>query len=160
MVFDLALADLIRPYLLKGETTTWHAVLSVIYVESYETTLGPEGLVIRGIARFSGDIDPPSFDPTTGTLRAGAANTEGHPRTQPDRREPWLDITDTKVEFSLTVPRRASDIIATGEASIPGSDTDFQPVRDVLNAWDPARRCATLGLPGNRICAGPGAVRN
>ncbi|SDX40905.1 DUF6603 domain-containing protein [Marinobacter mobilis] len=137
MIFDLALADLIRPYLLRGETTTWHAALSVIYVESYETTLGSEGLVIRGIARFSGDIDPPSFDPTTGTLRAGAANTEGHPRTQPDRREPWLDITDTKVEFALTVPRIAGDIIAAGEASIPGSDTDFQPVRDVLSAWDP-----------------------
>jgi hypothetical protein len=32
----------------------------------------------------SGDIDPPSFDPTTGTLSAGAGNQDGHPRNQPD----------------------------------------------------------------------------
>ncbi|MBN1237710.1 MAG: hypothetical protein JXB36_04365, partial [Gammaproteobacteria bacterium] len=136
MPFDLALADLFRPYLLRGEATVWHAALSVIYVESYETAVGPSGVVIRGIARFSGNVDPPSFDPTTGTLRAGAGNTEGHPRNQPDRREPWLDITDTRVEFAMTVPRAAGAIIATGVAGIPGGDAAFQPVRDVLDAWD------------------------
>ena len=80
MQFDLALADLIRPYLLKGESTAWHAALSVIYVESYEAAASDDGTVIRGIARFSGNVDPPSYDPVTGTLRAGAANTVGHPR--------------------------------------------------------------------------------
>lgn len=134
MPFDLALVDLVRPYLLRGETTTWHAALSVIYVESYETSLGPDGVVIRGIARFSGNIDPPVFDPVTGTLSAGAGNTEGHPRQQPDRTEPWLDITDTRVEFALCVPRTPGAIIQTGEAQI--TDTDFQATRDVLNTLD------------------------
>ena len=136
MPFDLALADLFRPYLLKGEATQWHAALSFIYVESYETATGPSGITVRGIARFSGEIDPPTFDPTTGTLSAGAGNQEGHPRNQPDRSEPWLDITDTKVEFSMTVPRVAGAIIADGVTTIPGSDAAFAPVRDVLDALD------------------------
>lgn len=134
MPFDLALVDLVRPYLLRGETTTWHAALSVIYVESYETSLGPDGVVIRGIARFSGNIAPPTFDPVTGTLSAGAGNVEGHPRQQPDRTEPWLDITDTRLEFALSVPRTPGDIIQTGEAQI--TDTDFQATKDVLNTLD------------------------
>ena len=136
MQFDLALADLIRPYLLKGESTAWHAALSVIYVESYEAAASDDGTVIRGIARFSGNVDPPSYDPVTGTLRAGAANTEGHPRSQPDRREPWLDITDARVEFALTVPRAAGQIVAAGVASVPGGATAFQPVRNLLSALD------------------------
>ncbi|WP_120500032.1 hypothetical protein [Roseovarius sp. EL26] len=136
MPFDLALIDLFRPYILKGESTAWHAVLSVIYVESYETASGPGGMVIRGVGRFSGDVDLPTFDPTTGTLTAGAANTEGHPRNQPDRSEPWLDVTDSRVEFSMTVPRVAGTIIANGVASVPGGNAAFQPVRDVLDTLD------------------------
>jgi hypothetical protein len=136
MPFDLALVDLFRPYLLRGEATEWHAVLSVIYVESYQTAVSPAGVTIRGVARFSGEIDPPAFDPTTGVLSAGAANIEGHPRNQPDRSEPWLDITDTKVEFAMTVPRAAGTIVATGVAGIPASNAAFQPVQDVLDALD------------------------
>ncbi|MCM8564472.1 DUF6603 domain-containing protein [Thauera linaloolentis] len=136
MQFDLALADLVRPYLLKGEATTWHAALSVIYVESYETASSADGTSIRGVARFSGNVDTPTFDPTTGTLQAGASNAEGHPRNQPDRREPWLDITDTRIEFALTIPRAAGQIVAAGVAAVPGSATDFQPVRNVLTALD------------------------
>lgn len=136
MQFDLALVDLVRPYLLRGETTAWHAALSVIYVESYQTAASADGTVIRGTARFSGNIDPPSFDPTTGTLSVGAGNTEGHPRTQPDRREPWLDITDARVEFALTVPRAAGQIVAAGVAGVPGGNAAFQPVRNVLTALD------------------------
>ncbi|WP_299550493.1 hypothetical protein [uncultured Tateyamaria sp.] len=136
MSFDLSLVDLFRPYILRGEATTWHAVLSVIYVEGYETAAGPGGTVVRGVARFSGDVDLPSFDPSTGTLTAGAANAEGHPRNQPDRSEPWLDITDTRVEFSMTVPRVAGTIIANGVATVPGGDADFQPLRDILDALD------------------------
>jgi hypothetical protein len=136
MAFDLALADLVRPYVLRGEATPWHAALSVIYVESFETALGPSGATIRGVARFSGAVDMPSFDPATGTLRAGASNTEGHPRTQPDRTEPWLDITDTRVEFALTVPRVGGAIIAAGMAGAPGGDAALEGVRAVLDALD------------------------
>lgn len=137
MPFDLALADLFRAYLLRGEATSWHAALSVIFVESYETAQGPDGVVIRGVARFSGNVDPPAFDPTTGTLSMGAGNVEGHPRSQPDRRDPWLDVTDTRVEFTMTVPRAAGATIAAGVGSIPGADAAFQPVRDALDALDP-----------------------
>ncbi len=134
--FDLALVDLFRPYILRGETTNWHAVLSVIYVESYETAQSADGIVIRGVARFSGNIDPPSFDPSTGVFSMGAGNVEGHPRNQPDRRDPWLDITDTKVEFTMTVPRAAGRIISDGVGSIGGGNAGFQPIADVLTAWD------------------------
>ncbi|ABG33206.1 hypothetical protein CEP88_08080 [Roseobacter denitrificans] len=136
MPFDLSLVDLFRPYILRGEATPWHAVLSVIYVESYETATGPGGMVIRGIGRFSGDVDLPTFDPSTGTLSGAAANSEGHPRNQPDRSEPWLDVTDTKVEFSMTVPRVSGAIIADGVAGVAGGDAAFQAVRDVLDALD------------------------
>lgn len=135
MVTDLALVDLFRPYILNGESTDWHAVLSVIFVSSFETAFASEGAVIRGVARFSGDVEI-SFDPSTGTLRAAASNTEGHPRNQPGRREPWLDITDTHVEFAMSVPRAAGAIIASGVASVPGSDVAFGPVRNVIDAWD------------------------
>ncbi len=135
MVTELALVDLFRPYILKGENTDWHAVLSVLFVESFKTAFEPEGTVIRGVARFSGDVEI-SFDPSSGTLRAAAANTEGHPRTQSGRREPWLDITDTHVDFALSVPRAAGTIIANGVATIPGGDTGFAPVRTLLNALD------------------------
>lgn len=138
MPFDLALVDLFRPYLLRGEATQWHAVLSVIYVESYETAMSPDGMVIRGVARFSGNIDPPTYDPNTGVLSAGAGNIEGHPRTQPDRREPWLDITDTKVEFAMTVPHATGAIITTGAATIPGTDAGFQALNQVFNVWQAA----------------------
>lgn len=135
MTPDLALADLVRPYLLKGENTDWHAVLSVIHVEKFEDAQSAEGVVIRGVARFSGDFEI-SFDPVNGTLRAKAANQDGHPRNQPGRREPWFDITDTRVEFALSVPRAAGQIVANGVASIPGSDAAFAPVRAVLDALD------------------------
>ena len=132
---DLALADLFRPYLLRGENTDWHAALSVIYVESFETALGAEGMVIRGVARFSGDVEI-SFDPLNGVLRAQAANTEGHPRSQPGRTQPWLDITDSRVEFAMAVPRAAGAIVASGVAGVPAGNAAFQPVRDVLSALD------------------------
>lgn len=135
MAQDLALVDLFRAYILKGESTDWHAVLSVLFVESFETALGPEGTVIRGVARFSGDVEI-SFDPSSGTLRADAANTEGHPRSQPGRREPWFDITDTHVDFALAVPRTAGAIIANGVAGVAPGDVTFTPIRNVLNALD------------------------
>lgn len=135
MPSDLALADLVRPYILKGENTDWHAVLAVIYVENFEPAQSVEGTVIRGVARFSGDVEI-SFDPLNGVLRADAANTEGHPRSQPGRREPWFDITDTRVEFALSVARAAGQIVANGVATIPGSDSAFAPVRAVLDALD------------------------
>lgn len=135
MPSDLALADLVRPYLLKGENTDWHAVLSGIYVENFETAQSAEGTVIRGVARFSGNVEI-SFDPMKGVLRAKAANTEGHPRSQPGRREPWLDVTDTHVEFALAAPRAVGQIVANGVATIAGSDSAFALVRAVLDAWD------------------------
>ena len=135
MATDLALVDFFRPYILKGENTDWHAALSVIYVESFETALSDEGITIRGVARFSG-AGKLAFDPLAGKLSFDGSNTEGHPQQQPGRREPWLDITDTRLEFALSAPRAAGAIISAGLASIPASETAFNPVREVLNAWD------------------------
>ncbi|MCB5185576.1 hypothetical protein LG201_10215 [Methylobacillus gramineus] len=135
MPTDLALADLLRPYVLRGEHTDWHAALSTIYVESFETAQSTDGIVIRGIARFSG-TGAISFDPISGKLSMDASNTEGHPRNQAGRRDPWLDITDTRVEFSMSAPRAAGAIVASGVATIPANDSNFAPVQDVLEAWD------------------------
>ncbi len=71
MAFDLALADTLRPHIFRGEVTAWHAALSVTYVERYKTSISANALVMQGIARFSGNIDPPAFDPTTGTMTVG-----------------------------------------------------------------------------------------
>ncbi|WP_025869537.1 hypothetical protein [Methylobacillus glycogenes] len=90
MATDLALVDFFRPYILKGENTDWHAALSVIYVESFETALSDEGITIRGVARFSG-AGKLAFDPLAGKLSFDGYNTEGHPQQQPGRREPgWI----------------------------------------------------------------------
>lgn len=135
MPTDLALVDFFRPYILKGENTDWHAALSVIYVESFETALSDEGITIRGVARFSGE-GKLAFDPLAGKLSFEGSNKEGHPQQQAGRREPWLDITDTRLEFALSAPRAAGAIISAGLATIPASETAFDPVREVLNVWD------------------------
>ena len=56
MSFDLALFDLVGPYVLQGDTFgQWSAALSVIFVSEYTMTVD-DGIVVRGVARFSGDV--------------------------------------------------------------------------------------------------------
>lgn len=130
MPFDLALVDLIAPYVLLGRNLgPLHAALSVIYVHDYEVASAGEGAVIRGVARFSG-TGSLFFDPRNGTLGAAAANEEGHPQNDSGRRDPWFDLRDAKIEFQLVAPREASQIIAAGAAGASAQ------VGAVLTAYD------------------------
>jgi large repetitive protein len=123
MQFDVALYDLIAPYVLRGAPLgPIHAAVSAIRVHEFTTAASPVATVVRGVAKLSGDVDA-YFDPTTGAIGIDAQNTEGHPRDDGARRDPWIDIRDTAINFELTAPREASGIIAAGAVSLnPGSD--------------------------------------
>ena len=117
MGFSVALFDLIAPYILRGTPVgALHAILSIIYVHEYEAAFADDGIVLRGRAKYSGDvgIDPPFFDPLTGSFGFGgnAGNQEGHPRSEPARTAPFIEFADNEIEFSLTAPRDASGVSA------------------------------------------------
>src|SRR6266567_315472 len=117
MPYDLALLDLITPYVLQGDTFgQWYAALSVIYVSDYAVTADDLGIVIRGVARFSGDVSP-YIDPTTMTFGVNAENTEGHPASDPGRRDPWIDVRDAEIDFELSAPREVSQKVASAVAA-------------------------------------------
>jgi len=135
MPYDLALLDLITPYVLQGDTFgQWHAALSVIYVSDYAVTADDLGIVIRGVARFSGDVSP-YIDPTTMTFGVNAENTEGHPASDPGRRDPWIDVRDAEIDFELSAPREVSQKVASAVAAIGGSGS-FASAAAVLAAYD------------------------
>ena len=135
MSFDLALFDLVSPYVLQGDTFgQWHAALSVIFVSEYTMTVDDDGIVVRGIARFSGDVTP-YVDPSKMTFGVNAENTEGHPANDPGRRDPWIDVRDAHIDFELSAPRAASQKVATAVSTI-GSSSSFANVAAVLNAYD------------------------
>ena len=136
MPYDLALFDLISPYVLRGDTFgAWHAALSVIYVSEYTVAADDGGIVIRGVGKFSGHIGQPTFDPSTMTLSWAAENTEGHPASDPGRRDPWIDIRDSQIEFELSAPRAAS-LKVTAAVSAIGNAGSFANAAAVLNAYD------------------------
>lgn len=129
---NLALLDLIAPYVLRGENLgAQHAALSAIRVVAYESAADDLGAVIRGRCEFNGRL---SVDLGSGGLRVDAGVDEGAAAFDPNRREPVFDIRETAIEFELHVPRAGSSIVAAGAASItaPG----FTPTRDVLDSWD------------------------
>ena len=136
MPYDLALYDLISPYVLAGDTFgQWHAALSVIYVSEHTVAVDDGGIVIRGIGKYSGDIGRPNFDPKTMTLSWSAENTEGHPANDPGRRDPWIDISDDQIVFELSASRVASQKVTTAVAAI-GNTAGFADAAAVLNAYD------------------------
>ena len=140
MGFSVALFDLIAPYILRGTPVgALHAILSIIYVHEYEAAFADDGVVLRGRAKYSGDvgIDPPFFDPLTGSFGFGgnAGNQEGHPRSEPARTAPFIEFADNEIEFSLTAPRDASGVINTAVAGL-GGDATFAPSAAILNAID------------------------
>lgn len=135
MAFDLALFDLVSPYVLLGDSFgQWHAALSVIYVDEYTVAVDEAGVVIRGVARFSGEVQP-FIDPSSMTFGVNAENTEGHPANDPGRRDPWIDIRDAHIDFELTAPRVASQKVATAIAAIGGA-ASFAAAAAVFNAYD------------------------
>lgn len=136
MPFDLALFDLVAPYVLRGRNLgNWHAALSIIFVSEHEISADEGGTVIRGIAQFSGAVDPPALDPSTGTLSVAAVNTEGHPQNDPSRRDPWFEIRDLRILFQLTAPRMSSIKVANAVTAIGGA-AGFANAAAVLTALD------------------------
>jgi hypothetical protein len=128
---DLALYDLVSPYVLKGDTFgQWHAALSVLYVAEHTVASDDSGIVIRGVGRFSADVTP-YIDPSTMTFGVNAENTEGHPANDPGRRDPWIDIRDAQINFELSAPRIASQKVANAVATI-GNNSSFAKAAAVL----------------------------
>ena len=134
-VFDLSLLDLITPYVLRGDTFgDWHAALSILLVRSYTIAIDDTGIVIRGIVSFEGKIDPPVIDPTSMTISMSGSNTEGHPQNQAGRRDPWIDIRDSNIEFQLVAPRVGSQKVVDGVAQV--GINALGATGNVLNAYD------------------------
>lgn len=135
MPFDLSLLDLITPYILRGDSFgNWHAALSVLLVREHEIAVDEAGIVIRGVVSFEGAVRP-FIDPTRMIMGIQAENTEGHPQNDPARRDPWIDVRDTKLEFQLVVPRTASQKVSTAVTAI-GGDPGFATTAAVLTAYD------------------------
>lgn len=132
---DLSFFDLITPYVLKGVGFgPWHAALSVLAVYEHETAISDEGVVVRGTARFNGDIQP-YFDPDRMVIGVAAENEEGHPLNDSGRREPWFDIRDASLEFQLLAPRAPSQKVVQAVTAI-GADPGFAPTAAVITAYD------------------------
>ena len=135
MLFDLSLLDLITPYVLRGDSFgNWHAALSVLLVREHEIAIDEDGVVIRGVVSFEGDVRP-FVDPTRMMIGIQAENTEGHPQNDASRRDPWIDIRDSKIEFQLTAPRAASQKVSTAVAAI-GPASGFANTAAVITAYD------------------------
>ena len=135
---DLALWDLVAPYWLLGNAAgNAHAAFAALAVDEYEQATDGIDTVIRGRARFYGEVDA-FFDPANMTFGVSAANTEGHPKDDPTDRDPWIDLRDTTVDFQLVAPRRGSPVIASGHGPIdnPAAGDPFAPTDAVLDALD------------------------
>ena len=129
---NLALADLVVPYLLRGQNLgAQHAALSALRLTSWDLASDDFGIVIRGHCEFNGYL---TIDTSNGGLRLDAGVSEAAAAYDPAKRTPIFDIRETSVEFSLFVPRAGSAIIAAGATSIGAAG--FTPVRNVFNAWD------------------------
>ncbi|MDQ3675642.1 MAG: hypothetical protein M3401_02380 [Actinomycetota bacterium] len=136
---DVALWDLVAPYFLLGNAAgNVHAALAVLAVDEYEEADDVSSSVLRGRARVYGDVEL-WFDPTSSSFGVRASNTEGHPRDDPSRRSPWIDLRDTTIDFQLLAPRVGSAIVAAGHAPIDSPPpAAFAPTDAVLDALDAA----------------------
>ena len=134
---DVALWDLVAPYFLLGNAAgSFHAALAALAVDEYEEADDPSASVLRGRARLYGDADV-WFDPRNFSFGVRATNTTGHPQDDPSRRDPWIDLRDTTIDFQLLAPRIGSGIVAAGHAPIGTSPpAGFAPTDAVLDALD------------------------
>lgn len=129
---NLALADLVVPYLLRGENLgAQHAALAAIRVVQWETASDDFGIAIRGRCEFNGYA---SIDLNRGGFNVDAGVDEGAAAYDPAQRAPVFDIREASIDFELFVPRAGSAIVAAGAAGI--SAAAFTPVRNVLDMWD------------------------
>lgn len=130
---NLALADLVTPYLLRGDNLgAQHAALTVIRVVQWETASDDFGVAIRGRCEFNGRA---RIDTSNGGLRVDAGVDEAAPAFDPSQRSPVFDIRESSIDFELFVPRAGSAIVAAGEGTI--ASAAFTPARDVLDMWEP-----------------------
>ncbi|MEM8843187.1 MAG: hypothetical protein AAGD47_15575, partial [Pseudomonadota bacterium] len=68
MQWDVALYDLVAPYLLRGAPMgPIHAAVAAIHVQEYDEAVSDEAVTIRGTAKFSGEVGG-FFDPSNGTI--------------------------------------------------------------------------------------------
>jgi hypothetical protein len=136
---DVALWDLVAPYFLLGNAAgNVHAALAVLAVDEYEEADDPSSSVLRGRARLHGGAEV-WFDPANFSFGVNAGNTEGHPRDDPARRSPWIDLRDTTIDFQLLAPHVGSAIVAAGHAPIDSPPPPaFVPTDAVLDALDSA----------------------
>lgn len=129
---NLALADLVVPYLLRGDNLgAQHAALAAIRVVQWETASDDFGIAIRGRCEFNGYA---SLDLNRGGFNVDAGVDEGAAVYDPAQRAPVFDIREASIDFELFVPRAGSAIVAAGAAGIAAAG--FTPVRDVLDLWD------------------------
>lgn len=136
MALDLSLIDLITPYVLRGDSFgNWHAALAVLLVREHETTIDAAGLSVRGTVSFEGDVRP-FVNLSSMTIGVNAANSENHPENDSARRDPWIDIRDSNIQFQLTVPRTASQKVAAA-VGLPAPNPPINAnVLNVLTAFD------------------------
>jgi large repetitive protein len=131
-VANIALADLIIPYLLRANNLgANHAALAAIRVTSFETASDIFGMVIRGKAEINGQA---FIDVQGGRLTVASATSGAAPPFDPTRKSPIFDIRETEIEFELFVPRAGSAIIFQGASTITAAG--FAPTQNVLNVWD------------------------
>ncbi|MBE2319355.1 hypothetical protein DVA67_025490 [Solirubrobacter sp. CPCC 204708] len=143
---DVALWDLVSPYFLLGNAAgNFHAALATLAVDEYEEGADPSASVLRGRARIHADVDV-YFDPMTFSFGVRAENTEGHPQDDPSRRQPWIDLRDTTIDFQLLAPRASSAIIVQGAGPLNGT-----PVDAVLDAFDPPPIGAVSDYPSTEF---------
>jgi hypothetical protein len=129
-VANLALLDLVLPYVLRGENLgSFHALASALRVTSYEQAADDLGVTIRGRGEFNGwaKLFP------NGTFSVSGGVDEAQPVYDPANRQPVFDLAETAIEFELLVPRVRSDIVFAAEGTL-GGNTAFQPTGTVLDA--------------------------
>jgi large repetitive protein len=134
---DVALWDLVSPYFLLGNAAgNYHAALAALAVDEYEEADDASASVLRGRARIYADMEV-WFDPRNFSFGVRAGNAEGHPQDDPSRRDPWIDLRDTTVDFQMLAPHVGSAIVAAGHGPIGNPPpAAFAPTDAVLDALD------------------------
>ena len=140
---NLALLDLMLPYVLRGENLgSFHALASALRITSYEQAGDDLGITIRGRGEFNGwaQLFP------NGTFSVAGGVNEAAPVYDPANRQPIFDLAETAIEFELLVPRIRSDIVFAAEGSL-GTTSAFQQTKAVLDALAGAANSPTTDYP-------------
>ena len=125
---NLALLDLVLPYVFRGENVgALHAAMSALRVVTFEQATDDLGVTLRGHCQVNGRME---LNPATGVLKAEV--DEATPAHDPSRSDPIFDLADTTVDFELFVPRAGSAIVQAAE---PDVDTGGAGVVQLFADW-------------------------